>query len=217
MANQPSLSNEDRANLVAYLDGELNAAAARTLEIKLQQDPRARAEADSLRRTWDMLDYLPRPEPSATFSSRTIERVSAYRPAARVARRRWAMAAGCAAALVLASVAGFGSGRLVPHPVPARSLAAGADAEAQLAGDRRLLENMLRYRHVDDFDFLRQLAEPKDPDLFGDGPPAGPVTTARPPDKAVDDAGLDAHLLAGLGAFRALPHERQETLRRLDD
>src|SRR2546423_15225564 len=77
MAKLPPLSDEDRENLVAYLDGELDAKTARTLEAKLHLDAEARAEAEALRRTWEMLDYLPRPEPTATFSSRTLERVTA--------------------------------------------------------------------------------------------------------------------------------------------
>ena len=47
-----SLSEEDRANLVAYLDGELDDDAARALEAKLSLDPDARAEAETLRKTW---------------------------------------------------------------------------------------------------------------------------------------------------------------------
>jgi anti-sigma factor RsiW len=36
------------AELVAYLDGELDAAAARRVEAKLASDPAARARADEL-------------------------------------------------------------------------------------------------------------------------------------------------------------------------
>ena len=43
MAKLPPLSNEDRENLVAYLDGELDAKAARALEARLNLDAEARA------------------------------------------------------------------------------------------------------------------------------------------------------------------------------
>ena len=77
---EPSPRNEqEQADLVAYLDGELTGEAARTLEAKLSLDPQARAEADALRRTWELLDYLPRPEPSARFTHRTLERLSPVR------------------------------------------------------------------------------------------------------------------------------------------
>jgi hypothetical protein len=212
MANQPSLSAEDRANLVAYLDGELNAPTARCLEAKLQQDPRARAEADSLRRTWELLDYLPRPEPSSDFSTRTIERVSALRPAAGRARRR--AVAGWVAAGLLAAIVGFAAGRFVPHPASAGPLAGGEAIDPGGARDRRLLENLPRYLHVDDLHFLQRLADPKDPDLFGDGgrTPGPALPAARP-----QNDGVDARLRQNLEAFRALPPERQADLRRLDD
>src|SRR5438067_1775167 len=58
--------------IVAYLDGELDAKAAEGLAAKIRTDPKLRTEADALQRTWDILDILPRPEPSATFATRTL-------------------------------------------------------------------------------------------------------------------------------------------------
>src|SRR5438067_8003934 len=94
------LNEEDRTNLVAYLDGELDEAAARALEAKLSNDPGARAEAESLRRTWELLDYLPRAEASTTFTHRTLERLAVQtssRPVLRPGRARlpwWLLTAG---------------------------------------------------------------------------------------------------------------------------
>lgn len=65
------------AELVAYLDGELEAAAARRVEARLASDPLARARAAALKKTFDLLDYLPRPEPSTTFTTRTLDRLPA--------------------------------------------------------------------------------------------------------------------------------------------
>jgi hypothetical protein len=211
MADQPSLSTDDRANLVAYLDGELNAPTARSLEAKLQQDPRARAEADSLRRTWELLDYLPRPEPSSDFSTRTIERVSALRPVTR--HSRWRVLGWVAAALLVTGV-GFAAGRLVPHRVSAGAADGGPDVGVEAARDRRLLDNLPRYLHVDDLRFLRRLADPKDPELFGQGEnaPAPAAAAARQPDE-----GLEARLRQNLEAYRSLPPARRAELRRLDD
>ena len=102
MAKLPPLSEEERTHLVAYLDGELDGAAASAMEAKLNTDPRFRAEASTLRRTWELLDYLPRPAPSPTFTSRTLERVSMTNrfPLRRYWRRvalgvSWAAAAWC--------------------------------------------------------------------------------------------------------------------------
>jgi hypothetical protein len=68
------------AELVAYLDGELDPAAARRIETRLAGDPQARAKAAALKKTFDLLDYLPKPEPSATFTSRTLDKLPALQP-----------------------------------------------------------------------------------------------------------------------------------------
>ncbi len=167
------LSDEDRANLVAYLDGELDANSARALEARLANDPRARAEAETLRRTWEMLDYLPRAEASTTFTHRTLERLAVQSPTRTTPRPRrplpwWLLAAGWAAGLILAVAGGMGAANLLwpPPPVVADDT---AEVEAQLARNRRLVENRRLYENVDDFDFLRALDSP---DLFGDDDPA---------------------------------------------
>ncbi len=65
-----------RRDLVAFLDQELDPRRAAIIETKISLDPKIRAEADSLRRTWELLDFLPKPpEPSATFTSRTLEKI----------------------------------------------------------------------------------------------------------------------------------------------
>jgi hypothetical protein len=68
------------AELVAYLDGELDEAAARRVEARLARDPAARARAAELKKSFDLLDYLPKPEPSPTFTTRTLEKLPAVRP-----------------------------------------------------------------------------------------------------------------------------------------
>ena len=65
------LTDLERANLVAYLDGELNEAEARDLGTKITQSVTARREIDSLKKAWDLLDFLPRPEPPDDFPGRT--------------------------------------------------------------------------------------------------------------------------------------------------
>src|SRR5262245_6915589 len=65
------------AELVAYLDGELDPPAARKVEARLAQDPAARARAAELKKSFDLLDYLPRPEPSPTFTTRTLDKLPA--------------------------------------------------------------------------------------------------------------------------------------------
>jgi anti-sigma factor RsiW len=171
MAKLPPLTDEDRENLVAYLDGELDGKAARALEAKLHLDAEARAEAEALRRTWEMLDYLPRPEPTATFSSRTLERVALQLQAVVVkADGRpwppWTLRVGWAAAMLLAGTLGFAAvSRFSAHqPSPVQAMPR-IDVDELLVRDLRLIENERLYELVDDLDFLRGL---DDPDLFGD-------------------------------------------------
>ncbi len=67
------------ADLVAYLDGELDPIAARKVEVRLATDPAARAKAAALKKTFDLLDYLPRTEPSPTFTTRTLDKIPAMK------------------------------------------------------------------------------------------------------------------------------------------
>src|ERR1700676_2331743 len=70
------LNDDDKAELVAYLDGELDEAATQAVEAKIATDPDARAELDAMKQTWGMLDYLPKASPSPNFTNRTMERLS---------------------------------------------------------------------------------------------------------------------------------------------
>src|SRR5437868_11148888 len=80
MKRKSTLTDAERQDLVAYLDNELEQPSARALEAKLQLDPAARAEADQMKRAWDLLDYLPRAEPKPDFTGRTMSRLTALRP-----------------------------------------------------------------------------------------------------------------------------------------
>jgi anti-sigma factor RsiW len=160
MSELSPLSDAERAELVAYLDGELNEAASRKLEARLSSDPRVRAEADALRRTWELLDYLPRPAPSADFTHRTLDRVSALRPAVTSPaghQHWWLIGVGWAAALVLSAAAGYAAmTAFAPKEPP---------GDEELVRDLRVIENKHYYEAADDLDFLRELDHP---DQFGE-------------------------------------------------
>jgi anti-sigma factor RsiW len=180
MAKKPSLTDEELTNLVAYLDGELDEQSARAVEAKLSLDASARLEAETLRQTWAVLDYLARPEASATFTSKTLDRVSSLRPAkaaATMARsgdqvitrgsRRWAFGIGWAAAVIFAGIVGFGGMNLAAQRqrLAVHAIQAPADLDEKLVHDLRLIENQRLYEQIEDINFLRTL---DDPDLFGD-------------------------------------------------
>jgi anti-sigma factor RsiW len=169
MAKPSSLTAQDRDNLVAYLDGELDERTARALEAKLSRDPQARSEAEALKRTFNLLDYLPRGEASSQFASRTLDRLSTVQPAtiaasdpeqasgqARAAQgpRHWFQIAGWSCALLAAAMMGyFGTRSYWLHKRPALP----ADVDAALVQDLRLMENKKLYDRVDDVNFLRAL------------------------------------------------------------
>ena len=166
------LSDQDRTDLSAYLDGELDEATVRALEAKLANDPQARAEAESLRRTWELLDYLPRAEASNSFTHRTLERLAVQtgsRPVLRLRGRLpwWLLAAGWAAAILLAAGGGLTAANLI-WPRSSTAPQDPAEVEAQAIRNLRVIEQKRLLDHTDDLEFLRALDHP---DLFGDDDP----------------------------------------------
>ena len=168
--------DEPTEELVAYLDGELDAPAAESVATRLSLDPRLRAEADALQRAWDILDVLPRPQPSAAFATRTVSQViplpggsgtqflvsSGPAPAtmpAIPARRAGVGFWLVSAVLILAAGAGGYAGHraLAPPPKPVA-----ADPPLE---DVPLMKNLRLYRNVDDVEYLKKLDSPE---LFGD-------------------------------------------------
>ena len=85
-----AINDDDKAELVAYLDGELDEEATQAVEAKIAGDPEVRAELDALKQTWGMLDYLPKASPSPNFTHRTLQRltVEIASPRAKPSRRR---------------------------------------------------------------------------------------------------------------------------------
>ncbi len=63
---------KQEAELVAYLDGELAGDAAAQVDGELAKNPQLRKQAEQYRKTFDLLDHLPLPEPSPNFASRTL-------------------------------------------------------------------------------------------------------------------------------------------------
>lgn len=65
-------SDDSRAELVAYLDGELTPERAAAIESELASNSKLRQEARRLQETWDMLDVLPKNEASQSFTETTM-------------------------------------------------------------------------------------------------------------------------------------------------
>jgi anti-sigma factor RsiW len=156
--DQQRLSTDDRSNLVAYLDGELDEAQARAIATKLTQSMTARREVDSLQKTWELLDFLPRPKASEDFTARTL--VVAEKATGRedrmasaatdVIRRAGFYLAWLFASATLFVVGYFLTSRVWPNPT------------ARLARDLSIAESLDDYREVRTFDYLQRLDDSAD-------------------------------------------------------
>jgi hypothetical protein len=160
LMTQPTPPNEEeQEELVAFLDGELDEASAQAVEAKLTLDPVARTEAESLKKAWDLLDYLPRSEPSPDFTQRTLNSICPVTGKAPWTRRSWRpllWGLGWAALFLVCAVGGY-FGFNLAHPRE--------PGDRELIRDLRLIENKRLYEQVDDLDFLKELDKH---DLFGD-------------------------------------------------
>jgi hypothetical protein len=70
------LKSEQREDLVAYLDGELEGDQSRAIDQALVNSPVARHEVEMLTRTWEMLDLLPQEKAPETFTQTTMHTIS---------------------------------------------------------------------------------------------------------------------------------------------
>ena len=227
------------AELVAYLDGELDDDDARRVEARLANDPDARARAAALKRSFDLLDYLPKPEPSPNFTTRTLQRIPAAKPAASGSapqptasksaplptpstsapvvldgasdRRPLFRVAGlCAAVAAFAVLGYFVTSAVRLHLFPARDKDV---EEARAEPDARVIENLPLYAAADDLGFVHELAKP---DLFGDEPAVVYDTTLKVPPDDGDDRPTGKQFDALAKLFRTLPAGRQDEIVKLD-
>lgn len=151
--DQQRLSNVERANLVAYLDGELNEAETNALSAKLTQSVTARREIDLLEKTWELLDHLPRPQAPPEFVSRTLSEVDHFEAQGgalvHLAGRSGRIALRVAVCLLVSAVTmglGYATTRwLWPDPT------------ARLARDLSIAEHFDEYMEVRNFELLQQL------------------------------------------------------------
>jgi len=159
MAKITRLSGEERDNLVAYLDGELDPLQIREIETALGQNPVARHDVDMLARTWDLLDNLPQQPVGEQFVSETMtmvigaelgtEEVDPLAPIKARNRTLWWTAAVSFAALAL--VSGFViSGWVVPNTTD------------ELLNDYEIVVELDKYLEAQDADYLQKLADIKE-------------------------------------------------------
>jgi hypothetical protein len=155
MANSSPLSPGEKSDLVAYLDGELRGEQARAVATRLTLSGEVRAEAHGLEATWELLDYLPRPQAPANLTEHTLRMVRGEDDARGATQR--------ATAKPHAGLAWVR--RLGPLGVVAAAAALGfiftrwmwPDRAERLARDLSMAQNLDLYREIGSFDFLMQL------------------------------------------------------------
>jgi anti-sigma factor RsiW len=158
------INENDRAELVAYLDGELDEQASQAFEARMTRDRKLRAEAEALKKTWELLDYLPRAEPSPTFTNQTLERLAVRSTdklgASKKRRWAWALPLGWAAAVLIALSGGLlVASFLWPTPNRANPTGSAADVEVQINMHRDVILNKHLYENGGSVQFLRELSQ----------------------------------------------------------
>lgn len=162
MNEEPILTEADRIQeeLVAYLDGELDAAESDRIERRLADDPAYRQKLTELQAAWDLLDQLPRAPVTETFTQTTVEMVAvtaeaeALQAEKSLDRRRIAGWIALAACTLVAGLAGY--------VVMAQRL---DSPNQRLVEDLPIIEHVELYRVAESVDFLRELEQA---DLFSE-------------------------------------------------
>jgi anti-sigma factor RsiW len=151
--NEQPPANDDEAiqeELVAYLDGELDAEASAAVERRLSQDMDYRQRLQELERAWNLLDHLPRCQASESFARNTVTMIAVT--AAKEVENAGSKIRGGLVWLVTtaaALAAGAGGYSLVTAYV--------ARSNTELLKDLPVIENVDLYRNADSADFLRRL------------------------------------------------------------
>lgn len=107
--NKPKLTPQEQENLTAYLDHELDDAGSEQVTAALSRRAEVRKEAETLRKTWELLDYLPRPQAPKSFTEQTLTRLSSTKGILLqqgIKWRRYAIA-GWVACILTAGAFGF--------------------------------------------------------------------------------------------------------------
>lgn len=138
--------------LVAYLDGELDATGAARIERRLADDAAYRSRLAQLQRAWDMLDTLQRSEANDDFARSTVEMIAikavddAKTGQMRVVRQRSLTWAGISLAVLAAATAGY---FLIQWQLDRPN--------RELVRDLPVIERIDEYRDADSVEFLQQM------------------------------------------------------------
>lgn len=150
--DNPAIAPTDDDELVAYLDGEIDASGAARVERRLADDPQFRAKLTRLQQAWDLLDSLQRTEADDDFTRSTVEMVALraegdVQTENQAVRRSRSLAwLGLATAACLAAVLGYmGLSKRLSRP------------NRELVRDLPVIEKIDEYANVESVDFLQRL------------------------------------------------------------
>jgi anti-sigma factor RsiW len=138
--------------LVAYLDGELDAQAAAQVERRLAEDAGYRSRLAQLQRAWDLLDTLQRTEADDQFVHSTVAMVAvqaseeAKSQEMKAVRRRGFAWLALAGLVVISATTAFA---VLQHRL--------SRTNRQLVRDLPVIEHVDEYRNIDSVEFLKQL------------------------------------------------------------
>ncbi|HEV7279396.1 MAG TPA: hypothetical protein VGN57_04205 [Pirellulaceae bacterium] len=200
--NTASLTDDDRRDLVAYLDGELPPDEAARIEARMLSDDAYRAEMQALQGTFDLLEDLPISTVGPDFTRTTVEVASIdfrRRPStSEFDPKRLLPAALLLLSVGLAGAFGFAWQR------NRQSL-----PEREAIREFPILENYDAYDWGGDVEFLRQL---RDEGIFDGTTFAAVVPTASPaPEEASAFDPWAEEMGPGLPAIGELTPEQVQT------
>ena len=137
----------EQAEMVAYLDGELDVQQVADVEKRLSEDSEYRVRLQQLQQAWDLLDELPRSKGDEQFTRSTVE-IVVVKAREEAERRTWLPRLGGLLLVVGVSLAGY----LLSWQLANRD-------NRQLIQDLPVIEKMSQYKQAESLEFLRMLVK----------------------------------------------------------
>mgnify|MGYP001456285460 FL=1 len=137
----------EQAEMVAYLDGELDVQQVADVEKRLSEDSEYRVRLQQLQQAWDLLDELPRSKGDEQFTRSTVE-IVVVKAREEAERRTWLPRLGGLLLVVGVSLAGY----LFSWQLANRD-------NRQLIQDLPVIEKMSQYKQAESLEFLRMLVK----------------------------------------------------------
>lgn len=140
-------TRNEQAEMVAYLDGELDVQQVADVEKRLSEDSEYRVRLQQLQQAWDLLDELPRSKGDEQFTRSTVE-IVVVKAREEAERRTWLPRLGGLLLVVGVSLAGY----LLSWQLANRD-------NRQLIQDLPVIEKMSQYKQAESLEFLRMLVK----------------------------------------------------------